>query len=58
MHGETRKRSELNEAQMRQALQRAGARRLAGAEEVWVALDTSDLRKPHAAEMEALGYLR
>lgn len=58
MHGETRKRSELDEAQMREALQRAGARRLAGAEEVWVALDTTDLRKPHAAEMEALMEVR
>lgn len=43
---------------MREALQQAGARRLAGAEEVWVALDTSDLRKPHAAEMEALMAVR
>jgi len=43
---------------MGEALQQAGARRLAGAEEVWVALDTSDLRKPHAAEMEALMEVR
>lgn len=43
---------------MREALQTAGARRLTGADEVWVALDTSDLRKPHAAEMEALMEVR
>lgn len=58
MHGETRKRSALDEAEMREALQKAGTRRLAGADEVWVALDTSDLRKPHAAEMEALMEVR
>jgi len=58
VHGETRKRSALDEGQMREALQQAGARRLAGAKEVWVALDTSDLRKPHAAEMEALMEVR
>lgn len=34
VHGETRKRSPLGEAQMRDALQQAGARRLAGAGEV------------------------
>lgn len=58
VHGETRKRSELDEAHLREALQKAGARRLAGADEVWVALDTSDLRKPHAGEMEALMEVR
>lgn len=58
MHGETRKRSALDEGQLLQALQQAGARRLVGADEVWVALDTSDLRKPHAAEMEALMEVR
>lgn len=31
---------------------------LSGAEEVWVALDTSDLRKPHAEHMEALMEVR
>lgn len=58
MHGETRKRSELDAGKMREALQKAGVRRLVGAEEVWVALDTSDLRKPHATEMEALMEVR
>lgn len=43
---------------MRETLQQAGVRRLVGADEVWVALDTSDLRKPHAAEMEALMEVR
>jgi hypothetical protein len=58
VHGETRKRSELSEARMREGLQAVGAERMAGAEEVWVALDTTDLRKPHAREMEALMEVR
>lgn len=58
MHGETRKRSELDEARMREGLQAVAVERLAGAEEVWVALDTTDLRKPHATEMEALMVVR
>lgn len=43
---------------MRERLQGAAVERLAGAEEVWVALDTTDLRKPYATEMEALMEVR
>ena len=43
---------------MREALQGVAVERLAGAEEVWVALDTTDLRKPYATEMEALMEVR
>lgn len=58
MAGETGKRSELTERQLVESLQRAAVEQLAGAGEVWVALDTSDLRKPHAEEMEALMEVR
>ena len=54
MHGKTSKRSELTEGRLREALQGVAVEQLAGANEVWVTLDTSDLRKPHAREMEAL----
>lgn len=40
------------------ALQAVAVEQLADAAEVWVALDTSDLRKPHAEEMEALMAVR
>lgn len=58
MAGETGKRSELTEGGLVAALQAAAVEQLAGAAEVWVALDTSDLRKPHAEEMEALMEVR
>ena len=41
-----------------EALQGAAVEQLVGADEVWVALDTSDLRKPHAEAMEALMEVR
>ena len=58
MAGETGKRSELTEERLVAALQTVAVEQLAGAEEVWVALDTSDLRKPHAEQMEALMTVR
>lgn len=58
MAGETGKRSELTEAALCAALQGAAVEQLAGAKEVWVALDSSDLRKPHAEQMEALMEVR
>lgn len=58
MHGETQKRSDLSQAKLSQALQAAGVAQLAGADEIWVALDSSDLRKPHAGQMEALMQVR
>jgi hypothetical protein len=58
VQGETRKRSELSETQLTEALQAAGAARLAENGEVWVVLDSSDLRKPYAEQMEALMQVR
>ena len=58
MHGETVQRSDLSEEKLNKVLQAAGMKQLAGAEEVWVALDSSDLRKPHAEQMEALMQVR
>lgn len=58
MAGETGKRSELTEGGLVAALQAVAVEQLADAAEVWVALDTSDLRKPHAEEMEALMAVR
>jgi len=58
VHGETVKRSDLSEKKLAEALQAAAMKQLAGAEEVWVALDSSDLRKPHAEQMEALLQVR
>jgi hypothetical protein len=48
----------LSEKKLTEALQAAGMKQLAGAEEVWVALDSSDVRKPHAEQMEALMAVR
>ncbi len=48
MHGESRQRSQLGEGELVAALQAAGVRQLVGAEEAWVVLDNSDLRKPGA----------
>lgn len=56
--GETGKRSDLTEADLRAALQGAAVKQLADAPEIWVALDTSDLRKPYAEQMEALMDVR
>lgn len=58
MGGETGKRSALTEADLCAALQRAAVEQLADAPEIWVALDTSDLRKPYAEQMEALMDVR
>ncbi len=58
MHGESRRRSQLGEGELVAALQAAGVRQLAGSEEVWVVLDSSDLRKPGAQAMEALMQVR
>jgi hypothetical protein len=58
VHGETVERSDLSEARLNKALQSAGIKQLAAADDVWVALDSSDLRKPHAEQMEALMEVR
>lgn len=54
LRGETTKRSELDPARLTAKLQAHGAERLRGEAEVWVVLDGSDLRKPHASRMEHL----
>ena len=58
MHGETVERSDLSEEKLCEALQAASVKQLAGAKDVWIALDSSDLRKPHAEQMEALMQVR
>ena len=58
VHGETLKRSDLSEEKLTQMLQAAAFKHLGGAEEVWVALDTTDLRKPHVEQREALMMVR
>lgn len=58
MHGETVERSDLSEEKLTEALQAVSVKQLAGAEEAWIALDSSDLRKPHAEQMEALMQVR
>jgi hypothetical protein len=52
--GETTKRSSLDSEALVLKLQERGLERLKGEDEVWVIHDGSDLRKPHAHEMEAL----
>ena len=54
LRGETTKRSPLDAEAVVAALQAAGVERLRGEPSVWVIVDGSDLRKPHAAEMEHL----
>jgi hypothetical protein len=51
-------RSDLSEERLTEALQAAAVEQLRGAEEVWMALDSTDLRKPHAEQMEALMMVR
>lgn len=58
MAGETGKRSDLTEARLREGLQAVAVEQMVGADEIWVALDSSDLRKPHAEQMEALMEVR
>lgn len=52
--GETTERSRLDAAAITQRLRERGVEQLRGEEEIWVMVDSSDLRKPHAHEMEAL----
>jgi hypothetical protein len=52
--GETTKRSDLDPARLAGELQAQGVERLRGEAEIWVVLDGSDLRKPHAGAMEHL----
>jgi len=52
--GETTTRSELEPATLAAKLQAHGVERLRGEAQIWVVHDGSDLRKPHAQEMEHL----
>lgn len=54
LRGETTKRSTLNPEHLATVLQAHGAERLRGETDLWVILDGSDLRKPHATAMEHL----
>ena len=52
--GETTQRSELDPDKLAAKLQAHGVERLRGERDLWVVLDGSDLRKPHAERMEHL----
>ncbi len=54
LHGETTKRSTLDPDAIMHRLQARGVEQLRGESAMWVLLDGSDLRKPHAQTMEAL----
>ncbi len=54
LHGETTKRSDLAPGALVARLQARGVAQLAGGAAIWVALDGSDLRKPHASAMAHL----
>jgi hypothetical protein len=54
LRGETTTRSALDPGALIAKLQRHGVERLRGETAVWVALDESDLRKPHARAMAGL----
>ncbi len=54
LQGETTKRSSLDPDELIQRLQARGVAQLASEAAIWVALDGSDLRKPHAQQMEHL----
>jgi hypothetical protein len=54
LHGETTRRSQLDPAALVSCLQARGVAQLAREAAIWVALDGSDLRKPHAQAMEHL----
>ena len=58
LHGETAKRSELDPDRLVAKLQAHGVAQLRGEPHVWVVVDGSDLRKPHAREMEHLQPVR
>ncbi len=54
LRGETTTRSELDPDRLAAKPQAHGAERLRGEARVWVVLDGSDLRKPHAETMQHL----
>jgi hypothetical protein len=54
LHGETTKRSLLDPDALIERLQARGVEQLRGEPAIWVIVDGSDLRKPHARRMGAL----
>jgi hypothetical protein len=54
LRGESTTRSELDPDRLAGKLQAHGVERLRGEEQIWVVVDGSDLRKPHAERMEHL----
>lgn len=58
LSGETAKRSDLDPDRLSARLQAAGVARLRGEPHLWLVFDGSDLRKPHAREMEHLQRVR
>lgn len=54
LHGETTKRSALDPDDLVARLQARGVEQLRGEEAIWVVFDGSDVRKPHAEQMEHL----
>ena len=58
LQGETTKRSELDPERLVAKLQAHGVAQLRGEPHVWVVVDGSDLRKPHARHMEHLQRVR
>ena len=58
IHGETTKRSLLDAEALIGRLQARGVEQLRGEAAIWVLVDGSDLRKPHAQAMEGLQRVR
>ncbi len=58
LRGETTTRSALDPEALTAKLQAHGVERLRGEAAVWVVLDESDLRKPHATAMEGLQQVK
>ena len=56
--GETTKRSDLDAGSVVGRLRAQAVAELAGEEEIWAVVDVSELRKPHAREMEDLMRVR
>lgn len=58
LRGETIQRSPFDADDLSARLQAHGVEQLVGEADIWVVLDGSDLRKPHAQQMEALQRVR
>ncbi len=58
LRGETLQRSPFDADDLSARLQAHGVEQLTGEADIWVVLDGSDLRKPHAQQMQALQRVR